>query len=218
MTPEKKAQLIASVGSVLVRALISTLRIHVVDRAYVLATPPDRPLLWTFWHNRLFMVPHLFEHYFAGRKGAALTSASKDGEIVAAFLTRFGIRPVRGSSSRGGGRALVEMKRLIEDHYVMGITPDGPRGPRYSLTPGVVKLAQITHGCVLPIHIRYSAYWQLKTWDGFMIPKPFAEVEITLDELVEIPDTDSDEAFERERLYLEKVLHPPEGDERVVKA
>ena len=188
------------------RALLVTLRFRFIDRARIMATPPEKPLLWAFWHNRLFVMPYVFEHFFPGRPGAALTSASKDGEVLAAFLNRFGVRAIRGSSSRGGAKALVEMKRAIEDGYIMGITPDGPRGPRYRLSPGVVKLAQVTGGFVLPVHVRYSRFWQLKSWDGFMIPKPFATVEITFDTLHEIPPTKDDGEFEAERVRMQEVL------------
>ncbi len=212
MTHEKKARLLAAVGAWLVRLWIGTLRFRVVDRAGVLALPPEKPLLWAFWHNKLFVMPRMFEICFPGRLGAALASASKDGEIIAAFLGHFGIRAIRGSSSRGGGRALVEMRRAIEDGYIMALTPDGPRGPRYSMSPGVVKLAQITGGLILPIHITYSRYWQLKTWDGFMLPWPFAEVHFTFDILHAIPATADETEFEYQRLRLERMLRPQHGE------
>ena len=213
MSPEKKAQFIAAIGSRLMRVLLCTLRVRITDRAGVLATPPEKPLLWAFWHNRLFIIPHLFEHWFKsqGRHGAALTSVSKDGEIVAALLTRFGIRPIRGSSSRRGARALVEMKRAIEDGYIMGITPDGPRGPRYRINPGVIKLAQLTGGTILPIHVSYSRFWRLKSWDGFMIPQPFATIHITFAPLHHVAPTNDEVAFEYERVRFEKVLRAAEG-------
>jgi len=214
MTHEKKARLLAAIGAAIVRLLIATLRFRITDHARVLATPPEKPLVWAFWHNRLFVAPYLFEHFFSGRRGAALASASKDGEIIAAFMHRFGIRPIRGSSSRGGARALVEMKRAFDAGFDLGITPDGPRGPRYSLNPGVVKLAQVTAGTILPLRIRYSRFWRLKTWDGFMIPMPFAIVEITLDTLIRVSATADEAAFEAERVRVERLLHPPEGDER----
>ena len=206
MIPESKARLLGAVGSWLMRALLLTLRFRFEDRARIMATPPEKPLLWAFWHNRLFVMPYVFEHFFPGRPGAALTSASKDGEILAAFLNRFSVRAIRGSSSRGGARALVEMKRAIEHGFIMGITPDGPRGPRYYLNPGVVKLAQVTGGFVLPVRIRYSRFWQLKSWDGFMIPKPFSTVEVVFDVLHAVPATADDDAFEAERVRLEQRL------------
>lgn len=203
--------MLAGLGACLVRLWIFTLRYRIVDRAGVLETPPEKPLLWAFWHNKLFVMPRLFERYFPGRLGAALASASKDGEIISAFLDRFGIRAIRGSSSRGGGRALIEMKRAIEAGYIMAITPDGPRGPRYSISPGVIKLAQITGGLILPIHVTYSSYWQLKTWDGFMIPKPFSRIHITFDVLHEVPATVVAETFENARIHLEQMMRPQHG-------
>ena len=206
MTPARKARLLGALGSWLMRALLVTLRFRFEDRARIMATPPEKPLLWVFWHNRLFVMPYVLEHFFPGRPGAALTSASKDGEILSAFLNRFSVRAIRGSSSRGGARALVEMKRAIEDGFIMGITPDGPRGPRYYLNPGVVKLAQVTGGFVLPVRVRYSRFWQLKSWDGFMIPKPFATVEITFDTLHKVPPTTDDAAFEAERVRMQEMF------------
>jgi lysophospholipid acyltransferase (LPLAT)-like uncharacterized protein len=206
VTPEKKARLIAVAGSSLMRLLFCTLRFRIDDRAGVLTTPPARPLLWVFWHNQLLISPYFWERFFPTRRGAALASQSKDGEIIAAVISCFGLRPIRGSSSRGGGRALVEMKRALDDGFDVAITPDGPRGPCYQVNPGVVKLAQLTGGTVFPMHIAYSRCWRLKSWDGFMIPKPFATVRITLDPLYEIPPTATAEEFERERAKLEQML------------
>jgi hypothetical protein len=206
MTQQRKAELIAALASALIRLITATCRVHVSDRAGVLRTPPERSLLWAFWHNRLFIMPHLFERYFPGRLGAALASQSKDGEIISAIIRRFGIRPIRGSSSRRGAAALVEMKRAIEDGYIMAITPDGPRGPRYHVHGGLIKLAQIAGGTIMPIHASYSRYWQLKSWDGFMIPKPFARIDITLDVVHHVSATTTEEEFEYERASFERVL------------
>ena len=94
----------------------------------------------------------------------------------------------------------------------MGITPDGPRGPRYYLNPGVVKLAQVTGGFVLPVRVRYSRFWELKSWDGFRIPKPFATVEIIFDVLHHVPPTTDDAAFESERVRMEEMLAANSGE------
>lgn len=206
MTGERKAQLLGGLGSHLARLLFGTLRFRFIDHAGMLTAPPPQPLLWAFWHNRLFVSAYMFERFFPHRPGAALASKSKDGEIIAAFIGSFGLRPIRGSSSRGGGRALVEMKRAFDDGFDVAITPDGPRGPRYCLNPGVIKLAQITGGAVLPMHIEYSRCWRLKSWDGFMIPAPFAIVEITFDAFHAVQSTADEAAFEAERARLERAL------------
>lgn len=206
MTPEKKARLIAAVGSRIIRLLLFTLRFKVEDRCGAFCLPMERPLLWAFWHNRLLVVPYLFERYFPKRRGTALTSASKDGEIVAALIECFGVGAIRGSSSRGGARALIEMKRQVDAGAMMAITPDGPRGPRYYLNPGLVKLAQLTGGVLMPVRIEYSRYWELKSWDAFRIPKPFAKVTVIFDETQPARETSGDEAFENERARLEQWL------------
>lgn len=209
MKHETKARLLAAIGSRLMRAWLRTVTFKIADRAGVLAGLEGQPRLWVFWHNRLFVMPYVFARWFPQQRGAALASASKDGEFLAAALQQFGIRPIRGSSSRGGARALVEMKHAMDDGFVLAIAPDGPRGPRYTLNPGVAKLAQLTGGRVLPIHVRYSRFWQLKSWDGFMIPWPFCTAEITFDLPHEVPRTADEAAFEEQRLLLERTLRQP---------
>jgi lysophospholipid acyltransferase (LPLAT)-like uncharacterized protein len=200
-----KAALIATVGAWLIRAVVSTLRFSINDRAAALA-PGEKPRIWLFWHNRLFVIPRLFNICLPHHSGAALTSASKDGEILAAILHRFRIRPVRGSSSRRGAGALRELIRCIRGGYVIGITPDGPRGPRYSLNPGAIALAQQTGAQIQPVSVKYSRYWQFKSWDGFRVPKPFTRVEVTFLPAESIAPTDTAEAFENERARIESIL------------
>lgn len=194
------------------RGYFRTLRFRFMDPAGVRTNPPAEPLLWAFWHNRLLISAYMFQRFFPARRGAAMASQSKDGEIISAIISCFGLRPIRGSSSRGGGRALVEMKRAYDDGFDVAITPDGPRGPRYHVNPGIVKLAQITGGRIFPMHIAYSRCWRLRSWDGFMIPKPFATVTITLDRLHSIPATASEEEFESERGKFEQLLRSPNDE------
>ena len=206
MSRRRKARLAATVGTWIVKALCATLRFRIHDPAGFLALPPSVRMTGIFWHNRLFVIPWFFTHFMRPRKAAALTSASKDGEILAAFLARFGIGAVRGSSSRRGVAAMIGMKRAAEAGYDIAITPDGPRGPRYRLNPGVLTLAQKAGIQVLPIAVSYSRYWELNSWDAFQIPKPFAVVDVTLLPLEKIPETDSLEAFEIQRVRLEKIM------------
>jgi lysophospholipid acyltransferase (LPLAT)-like uncharacterized protein len=202
-------QLIATFGAWIVRLIVATLRFRVRDDAGIIGGPATPRLIWAFWHNSLFVIPHLLNHYLSHRPGSALTSASQDGEILAAFLERFNVRPIRGSSSRQGAAALLEMKRLIEQGFDVAITPDGPRGPLYHLNPGVITLAQKTGALIMPIRVHYSRCWRLKTWDAFEIPKPFATVTIVLLPLYRVAATSSDEEFEPERARLERVLREP---------
>jgi lysophospholipid acyltransferase (LPLAT)-like uncharacterized protein len=199
--------LVATIGVGLVKLLIATLRIRIDDRSGVAASPEPR-IIWSFWHNRFLLVPHIFSHYVKKRKGSALTSASKDGDMLAAYIQRFGITPIRGSSSRRGAAAILEMIGFIRRGYDVAITPDGPRGPRYRLSPGLITLAQKTGAPILPIDIEYSHCARLKSWDAFMIPLPFSRVDVTFGEVLQVAPTGSDSEFEAKRAQIEQILQP----------
>jgi lysophospholipid acyltransferase (LPLAT)-like uncharacterized protein len=211
VTPGTKAKLIALVGGSVVKLLCATLRFRIHDPGGFYQLSPGTRFIGIFWHNRLLVIPSFFKRYMHPRRASALTSPSKDGEILAAYLARFGIGAIRGSSSRRGMVAMLEMKRAIENGSEIAITPDGPRGPRYHLSPGVIALAQNAGVPVVPISVAYSRYWQLKSWDAFQIPKPFATVDITMLSVEKIPHTDTSEAFEEQRTRLEGIMraaHP----------
>lgn len=211
MIPATKAKLIALVGGGIVKLLCATLRFRIQDPSGFLQLPPSVRIIGIFWHNRLFVIPSFFKRFMYPRVASALASPSKDGEILAAFLARFGIGAIRGSSSRRGLQAMLEMKRASEAGVDIAITPDGPRGPCYHLNPGVISLAQLANVPVLQVCVSYSSYWQLKSWDRFQIPKPFATVDINLLPLEKIPATDTPEAFEEQRTRLEssmRAAHP----------
>jgi len=135
-----------------------------------------------------------------------LTSPSKDGEILAQFVGAFGMGSVRGSSSRRGSQALRELVRLVQSGGDIAITPDGPRGPRYSLGPGVVLLAQTTGVPIVPAHASFTRCVRMKTWDGFIIPLPFSSISVTVDEKIFIPRDLSEDEFEKARKNLEDKL------------
>jgi hypothetical protein len=118
----------------------------------------------------------------------------------------FGIGAVRGSSSRRAVAALIGMKRALKEGLDVSITPDGPRGPRYVFHPGVVKLAESSGAAIVPIHIRFSSAWRLKTWDRFVLPKPFSRVHVVFDDFIRIPKGLDEVAFEAERERVEKIL------------
>ena len=189
----------------LMRVLARTLRFRVEDRCGI-TRGAMQPFIGAFWHNRILVVPIIYERYCLGRRGHCLTSPSKDGAIIAGVMERFGIGSVRGSSSRRGTTALRELSALIAAGEDVAITPDGPRGPKYRLSPGVIKLAQITDTPVMPIHIGYSDFWELKSWDAFRIPKPFSRIDVVFGPLYAVDPASTDNAFETERERLEILL------------
>jgi lysophospholipid acyltransferase (LPLAT)-like uncharacterized protein len=198
--PEKLGKLAAR----LIKIIGWTLRFDIEDRAGVLDRTFKEPLIWMFWHNRMFAVP-LLQRKAPHRTGAALTSGSRDGAIVAGVMKGFGLKAVRGSSSRRGAAAVRELTGTLEAGEDVAVSPDGPRGPRYTVGPGVVFLAQQTGAAIVPIHVEYSRALRLKSWDGFMIPLPFAKVRVICDSLIRIaPEADA----EAERTNLERLLQP----------
>ena len=140
------------------------------------------PVIFALWHNRIFTMPPIWQRTGGlGRSTVVLTSASKDGTTLATAMKTFGLGAIRGSSSRRAVSALIGMKKALREGFDVCVTPDGPRGPRYSVQPGVIKIAQSTGCDIIPIHVRYSAAWRLKSWDRFVIPKPFSRVSVIFD-------------------------------------
>src|SRR5207248_1188248 len=139
-------------------------------------------------------------------KLAAIVSASKDGGIVARILEHFNVQPVRGSSSRRGPQALLELTTWAERGYDLAITPDGPRGPRYEVQAGAIALAQLTGQPLVPCC--YSLAWKitLKSWDRFQIPLPFGRALMRFGEPLRVPREASDEQRELLRLQLQERL------------
>lgn len=191
-----------------IRGVASTLRFEVIDRTNLLRTKPRNPLIWIFWHNRMFLIPYLHECWLPGCLDYILSSPSGDGQIIADICAQFGLGAARGSSSKPekGMSALIKLAEKIKSGSDVGITPDGPRGPCYQLSPGTLKLAQITGAGILPVHVQYEKCWELKTWDRFQIPRPFSKVRIVIGEPTIIPRRLGEAGFEEQRLALEKRL------------
>jgi lysophospholipid acyltransferase (LPLAT)-like uncharacterized protein len=194
-------------GAVVMRTVGRTLRYRFDDRSGIFQAPANEGLIWSFWHSRLFLMSYVHWRFFAHRPpGAAMTSQSKDGEWAAQLALQFGIAPVRGSGGRGGTAALRELARFLRRGEDVGVTPDGSRGPRYELKPGIVLLAQLGRRPILPVGVEYDRCFRLKTWDGFMIPLPFSRVNVTFGDLLHVAVTHSAEEFEAERLRCEQAM------------
>lgn len=165
------------------------------------------PVIFALWHNRIFTMPPIWRRTGGkDRKSVVLTSASKDGTTLATAMSMFGLGAIRGSSSRRAVAALIGMKKALREGSDVCVTPDGPKGPRYGVQPGVIKIAQATGAEIIPIHIRYGAAWRIKSWDRFVIPKPFSRVSIIFDTPHSIPPALDSESFEAARFALEKCL------------
>jgi hypothetical protein len=158
--------------------------------------------IYTFWHNRIFLGT-----YFFRRRGiVVITSRSFDGEYIARFIQRFGYGAVRGSSTRGGVAALVEMIRLMRAGLPMGFTIDGPKGPKYVAKIGACLLAKKTGNPLMPFAVEAEKFWRLKSWDNLQIPKPFSRARLIIAEPIYVPADAGDEVLENKRLELQKSL------------
>ncbi len=144
--------------------------------------------IYTFWHDRIF----LGTYFFRDRGIVVMTSKSLDGEYIARFIKRFGYGAIRGSSSRGGARALVEMIKTMRLGHPMAFSIDGPRGPRYEAKPGPLILAKKTGNPIMPFVVEPRRFWTLKSWDQMQIPWPFSRVAVIIGEPIYVDDKASD--------------------------
>jgi lysophospholipid acyltransferase (LPLAT)-like uncharacterized protein len=196
----------------LVRAVSLTIRFRMDDRAgYFRGSPPATKFIIAFWHNRLALCGVVYRRYLRkfepGHPVAALVSASRDGGLLAQILKAFKIETVRGSSSRRGAQALVELTSRAENGYDLGITPDGPRGPRYEVHDGVIAAAQFTGLPIVPTSYYLNWKIRLRSWDGFQVPLPFARCDIIAAEPLIVPREISEEQRETLRKQLQQTLH-----------
>jgi lysophospholipid acyltransferase (LPLAT)-like uncharacterized protein len=160
----------------LVRAWTKTLRFKADAATHRRLTEFAEPAAIVLWHNRLFVSAEIFRRYRFNRRVYGLVSASKDGAWLAAFYRLIGIHPVRGSSSNFGREAARQLIDVIRAGHDVGITPDGPRGPLYTVEPGVLVVTRRTNAPMVLLGAEFPQAWRLKSWDRFYLPWPFSEV------------------------------------------
>jgi len=195
----------------LVRSLAATIRYRIEDQSGYFGTSPKEQFIFAIWHNRLGLALMLYERYLRRyqpeRKLAGLVSASRDGGMLARILELFRVQPVRGSSSRRGAQALRELVTWAERGYDLAITPDGPRGPCYTVREGVIAAAQLTGMTIVPACYRLNWKIRLRSWDRFQIPFPFARCELTAGKPMRVPRDATELERETLRQQLEAQLH-----------
>jgi lysophospholipid acyltransferase (LPLAT)-like uncharacterized protein len=192
------------------RSVTASLRCKWRDRSGLEDARTRQPVVFCLWHNRLAISMIVRRRH--PRKLAAMVSASRDGALLAAMLKAFGVEQVRGSSSRRGPQALLEMTSRAESGYDLAVTPDGPRGPRYVVQNGVISLAQVTGLPIIPVTCNTRRKICLKSWDGFQIPLPFSRCELVLNEPILVPRDAGEARREELRLELEGSLRSSSKD------
>jgi len=199
------SDLALALGRGLVRGLGASLRFREVrapgaDRLWA----SGEPGIYVLWHGRILMMPHF---YGRRRRVHVLTSQSRDGEILARFVSGFGLGVVRGSSSRGGATALGALARILRERRgEIVIVPDGPRGPREVAQAGPVMLAKLTGVPVVPVGVGAWPRTLLRSWDAFMIPRPFARVVVAMAEPIRVPPDADAARIESARREMEASL------------
>jgi lysophospholipid acyltransferase (LPLAT)-like uncharacterized protein len=197
-----QAGAIAGIGTLVIDALGATYNwreagVEHLDRA----TRDGRQPIFAFWHGRILAATL----YFRNRGIIVITSENFDGEWIARIIRRFGYGTARGSTSRGGVRALVQLRRDMANGHPAAFTVDGPRGPARVAQPGALWLAGATGNPIVPFHIEASSFWSAKSWDQHQIPKPGSDVAIAIGEAIDVNGTD-DAVVEEARVRLEQEL------------
>ena len=205
-----QAAAIATVGTPLMEMIGATYRWIERGTGHLARLERDRrPPIFAFWHGRIFAGTL----YFRDRRIIVITSENFDGEWIARIIRKFGYGTARGSSSRGGVKALVQLRRDMAHGYPAAFSVDGPRGPARVAQPGAIWLAGATGNPILPLHIEAAHCWTLRSWDRHQIPKPGSDVAIAIGEPIEVAGTDA-AAIESGRTAVEHALKRLEAQTR----
>jgi lysophospholipid acyltransferase (LPLAT)-like uncharacterized protein len=198
-----EAAAIAAIGTPIIEALGGTYRWREDGRAHLDGlTRAGRQPIFAFWHGRILAATL----YFRDRGIVVITSENFDGEWIARIIRRFGYFTARGSTSRGGARALVQLRRDMAAGQPAAFTIDGPRGPARVAQPGAVWLASATGNPIVPFHIEAARSWTAKSWDRHQVPKPGSEIGIAIGEPIDVAPRADEEAIEGARVQLEHAL------------
>lgn len=154
----------------------------------------DKVYIVTFWHGELLMQPFNYQKLKPKGKISAMISEHKDGEAITKTVEYLGIHSIRGSSTRGGTKALINAIKELKGGDDIAITPDGPRGPRHSVANGIVAISQKTNAKILTFNCKPTKYWQLNSWDKFIVPKPFGTLYFYVGEPFSIDNLELEEA------------------------
>ncbi len=197
-------KVITIAGLYFLRLLLTTMKIEKrrKDGGYYQLIK-DKKAIYAFWHSA--MVPSGYAFKFLGLR--VLVSQHRDGEYIAGALNRLGFDTIRGSSTRGGTRALIRLVKLASIKRSYMLTPDGPRGPRHVVQPGIVFLAKKTGIPIIPVSAKISKYWELPSWDKFEIPKPFSKATLVFGDPIHVAPDSNREQIAQYCKRLEDVLN-----------
>ncbi len=181
---EFKWKSIGVFGKLLIDLLFLTTRIESIGYEELEPALNSKKVIGAFWHSRILLVSYIFK----GWDASILVSASDDGEYVARIIEKQGHRPIRGSTTKGGLRALAAMIRQLNQGHPGVVIPDGPQGPRFKVQPGVITLAKKTGCSIVPISYSAKKIKIFSSWDRFILPYPFTRCRVIYGDLVHVPE------------------------------
>lgn len=197
-------KLLPLIGAGLIRVIYHTSR----KRFHLPQTIPEEPVVFAFWHGDLLLMPYVYYRFRDTPHANVLISDHFDGQIIASIMRFFRLGTLHGSSNRNAAKVLIAAMRSLKEGYDIGITPDGPRGPRHEVADGTIIMAQKTGAKVIAFGCAPSRCWRLGSWDRFVIPKPFGRLEFYASEPIDLNGV----AFETARNTVKSALmqHTPE--------
>jgi len=178
------------IGSLLIRLLYITNK----KKFHAPKSIGNKPIIMACWHGELLMIPYAYTTFRKNPHVKLLISQHFDGNLIAKTLNFFNFDTIRGSSTRGGAKALIESIKELKNGYDLGITPDGPKGPRHEVSNGIIVMAQKAKANIVLVEIKPSSYWKLRSWDKFVIPKPFGTINYYISDLINISDMGIEDA------------------------
>jgi hypothetical protein len=184
--------LVPSIGSMLIRLIYLTNKKEFIAPEKL----SDEPFIMACWHGELLMIPYAYKRYKKIPNVKLIISDHFDGSLIAKTLSHFGFGTIRGSSTRNAARALLSAIKELKAGSDLGITPDGPKGPRHVVADGIVVMAQKAKVKVVLVEIKPSAYWQLNSWDKFVIPKPFGVIRYYISDMLDVSSMSIEDAKE----------------------
>jgi lysophospholipid acyltransferase (LPLAT)-like uncharacterized protein len=195
-------RIIITAGYWFIRLIGPTLRVCVSREEGAQQTVGQRPLIGSFWHACIIPATYMCRNLGV----RVMSSNSYDGEYMGRIIRKFGFVAVKGSSSRNAVRALLGLRRALQDGWAVAFTLDGPRGPRYKVKPGPVALARSSRVPLTMFHTAVDKAWVLNSWDRMMIPMPFSRVLVRFGKLIPVPADATDEDLERYQQELQRSL------------
>ena len=182
--------LVPFIGSLVIRFLYFTNK----KNFYSPKTISDEPIIFACWHGELLMLPYLYLHYRKTPHAKVLISSHFDGTLISRTIKYFGLGTISGSTNRNASRVLIQGIKALKDGYDIGITPDGPKGPRHEAADGVVVMAQKAKAKIVLVEIKPTKFWQFNSWDKFVIPKPFGTLNYYSTEPIDVSGMELQEA------------------------